>query len=67
MTDIAAIIAAYERIERDAIETAAAIATMLPDACGRDEPILAAWNRTGGIAAEAARAKRDFLRAIREA
>ena len=66
VTTIAAIQRNLAEIERLAAETADAIRQMVPDGCDRDAPILAAWNRTGGIAAEAARAIRDFRRAIRE-
>ena len=67
MTTIAGIQRNFAEIERLAAETADAIRHMVPDGCDRDAPILAAWNRTGGIAAEATRANGDFLRAIREA
>ena len=66
MTDIATIQAALGRIESEAAQTADAIRRMVPDGCDRDAAILAAYNRTGGIAAEARRAIRDFTRAIRD-
>ena len=66
MTDLATIQRNLAEIERLADETANAISRMVPDGCDRYAPILEAWTRTGGIAAEAARAKRVFARAIRE-
>ena len=54
------------RIERELIDIANEIGQMVPDNCDRNAAILEAWTRIGGMAAEAARAKRAFARAIRE-
>ena len=66
MTTVAEMILDLTRIERELTEIANEIASMVPDNCDRNAAILEAWTRIGGMAAEAARAKRAFARAIRE-
>ena len=66
MRTIADIVTDLHRLERELIAIANEMRQMVPESCDRDNLMLAAYNRTGGAAAEVGRANRDFARAIRE-